>query len=164
MEIVVQLPGLIPAPQIVRLVVHHIMEEHVVRDEDLVHAPPGLETVEVVLGGFALDVAGFICQVHTGWVDALAAGLEYLGDGVLYQPVDLEVGMQAAQLAGDGDVALGMPESDGRGNVECAFGAVPGPPPGHCGRGCWLDEVVQQQVDLHRVTTFRTVPSPHDGY
>ena len=45
-------------------------------------------------------------------VDALAARLEHGRDRMLGQPVDLEVGMELAQLVGDRDVALGVPEPD----------------------------------------------------
>src|SRR5258708_12500753 len=59
-QVVVKLPGFITDPQVVLLPVHDIMEEHVVRDEDLVHAPPRLEAVEAILGGFALAGAALL--------------------------------------------------------------------------------------------------------
>ena len=56
-------------------------------------------------------------------MDALAARLEHRGDRVLREPVDLEVGVQLAQLVGDRDVALGVAEPDRRGDVERALAA-----------------------------------------
>ena len=44
---------------------------------------------------------------------ALAAGLEHLGDRVLRQPVDLEAGMERAQLVDDREIATRMAEADG---------------------------------------------------
>ena len=132
-QVVVQLPGLIPDPQVVGLVVHHVMEEHVVRDEDLVHATPGLETVQVMLGRLALDVARLVRQMHAGRVDAFAAGLEHFGDGVLGQPVDLEVGPQAAQLVGNRHIALGVAQPDRRRDVERTLAAPPATSPGQRG-------------------------------
>ena len=154
MQVVVQLPGLVPDPEVVALVAHDVVEEHEVGGEDLVHAAQGLEAVQVVLGGLRLDVAGLVGQVGAGGVDALALPLEHPGDRVLGEPVDLQVGFQAAQLAGDRDVALRVAEPDRRGDVEGArppVGAVDGrvagralPPEGVLG------EVAQRQVDLHR--------------
>jgi hypothetical protein len=42
-------------------------------------------------------------------VDALAFGFQHAGDWVLGEPVDLQVRVHAAQLAGDRHVALCMP-------------------------------------------------------
>ena len=54
-------------------------------------------------------------------MDPLTSRLEHLGHRVLGKPVDLEVGMQLAQLVSDRDVTLGMPEPDRRGDVERAL-------------------------------------------
>ena len=57
-------------------------------------------------------------------VDPLAARLEHRRDRVLGEPVDLEVRVELAQLVGDRDVALGVPEPDRatrcRGRAACA--------------------------------------------
>jgi hypothetical protein len=55
-QVVVELPGLVADPEVVRLVAHQVVEDHEVGDQDLVHPPPGLEAVEVVLGRLGLDV------------------------------------------------------------------------------------------------------------
>ena len=91
-------------------------------------------------------------------VDPLAARLEDRGHRVLGQPVDLEVGMELAQLVGDRDVALGVAEPDGRRDVQRAAPPVERPRPG--GRS-WrhrrsrgsaeLHEVADEQVGEHRV-------------
>src|SRR5712691_3982292 len=83
---------------------------------------------------------------------------------MLGQPVDLEVGPQAAQFVGDGDVTLSMTKPDGRRDVQCSLATVPGPPPGQSGCRRWLDEVVQQQVDLHRIAALGAVPTALDGH
>jgi hypothetical protein len=64
-------------------------------------------------------------------VDALPTGLEHFSDRVLGQPVDFEVGSQAAQLVGDGDVTLDMAEPDRRRDVERTLTTVPGTPLGY---------------------------------
>jgi hypothetical protein len=56
-QVVVQLPGLVPDPEVVVLVAHQVVEDHEVGQQDLVHPADGLEGVQVVLGGLALDVA-----------------------------------------------------------------------------------------------------------
>jgi hypothetical protein len=52
--------------------------------------------MEVVLGGLRLDVARFVGKVLAGRMDPLALALEYLGDRMLRQPIDLEIGMESA--------------------------------------------------------------------
>ena len=61
-----------------------------------------------------------VCQLGAHRVDALALGLEHRGHGMLREPVDLEVGVELPQLAGDRDVALGVPEPDRRADEERA--------------------------------------------
>ena len=56
-------------------------------------------------------------------MDALAARLEHGRDRMLREPVDLEVGVQLAQLVGDRRVALRVAEADRRGDVERALAA-----------------------------------------
>ena len=87
-------------------------------------------------------------------MDALAARLEHGGDRVLREPVDLEVGVELAQLVGDRRVALRVAKADRRGNVERALAArLAAHPARRAGRRC--DEVAQEQVDLDRVTGMR---------
>ena len=166
MQVVVQLPRLVPDPEVVALVAHDVVEEHEVGGEDLVHAPQRVEAVQVVLGGLRLDVAGLVGQMSAGGVDALALRLQHPGDRVLGEPVDLQVRVQAAQLAGDRHVALGVAEPDRRGDIEgagTAVGAVDGgvarraPPP----EGV-LGEVAQRQVDLDRLAGVREVAGAAD--
>jgi hypothetical protein len=47
-------------------------------------------------------------------MDPLATRLQDGGHGMLREPVDLEVGVQCAQLVGDRDVAARVPETDRR--------------------------------------------------
>ena len=55
-EVVVELPRLVPDPEVVLLVPHEVVEDHEVGAEDLVHPAPRLEAVQVVLGRLRLDV------------------------------------------------------------------------------------------------------------
>ena len=95
------------------LVAHEVVEDHEVGQQDLVHAADRLEAVRVVLGRLALDVGRFVGQQRACRVDALTAGLQHRCDQVLGQPVGLRVGMELAQLAGDGDVPLGVADPIG---------------------------------------------------
>ena len=96
-----------------------------------------------------------------GGMDPLALGLEHRRHRMLREPVDLEVGMQLAQLLRDRDVAAGMPETDRRGDVERA------PAPAECPRPRprlrrrrhdLVRELLEQAVHLHRVPRRRDVP------
>ena len=157
-QVVVELPGLVADPEVVLLGSDEVMEDHEVRDQDLVHPPPGLEAVEIVLGGLRLDVVRLVGQMGARRMDALALGLEHPGHGILRQPVDLEIGMELAQLLGDRHVALRVAESDRRGDVERALAArASAARPGRAARRRGVDEVAQQQVDLHRVARLRAV-------
>ena len=89
-------------------------------------------------------------------MDSLAPPLEHRRDGVLGEPVDLEVGMELAQLVGDRHVALGMAEPDRRRDVERALAARLAAHPAARRLG-GLDEVAEQQVDLHRIAHVRAV-------
>ncbi len=157
MQVVVELPRLVPDPQVVLLRRDQVMEEHEVRQQDLVHPPPCLEAVQVVLGGLGLDMARLVGKPRARRVDPLAARLEHGGHRMLRQPVDLEVGVELAQLVGDRGVALGVAEPDRRGDVERAPSARTGAPPGGGGGSASADELAQQQVDLHRVARRRYV-------
>jgi hypothetical protein len=117
-QVVVDLPGFVADHQVVVLLVEQVVDDHVVGQQDLVHPPPGLEAVQVVLGGLALDVGGLVGQVAAGGVDLFALGLQDPGDRVLDQPVDLQAGVQGAELAGDGQVAAGVAQADRGGDVQ----------------------------------------------
>ena len=159
-QVVVELPRLVADPQVVVLLADDVVEDHEVGDEDLVHPPPRLEAVQVVLGRLALDVARLVGEAGAGRVDPLAVRLEHGGDRVLGEPVDLEVGVELAQLVGDGDVALGVAQPDRRGDVQGALAArlAAGPAPR---RRCrWVErlgELPQQQVHLHGIAGVREV-------
>ena len=132
------------------------MEEHEVREQDLVHPADRLKAVEIVLRRLALDVPRLVGQERARRMDPLPPRLEHCGDGVLREPVDLEVGMQLAQLVRDCGVALCMAEPDRRRDVERALTArlAADPAPGRLRRH---DEVAEQQVDLDRIADVRRV-------
>ena len=62
-QVVVELPRLVADPEVVLLVADEVVEDHEVREQDLVHPADRLEAVQVVLGRLALDVAGLVREV-----------------------------------------------------------------------------------------------------
>ena len=74
-QIVVELPGLVADPQVVRLVADDVVEHHEVGEENLVHASQGLEALQVVLGRLALDVMQLVGKLRARRMDALPPGL-----------------------------------------------------------------------------------------
>ena len=125
-QVVVELPRLVAEPQVVGLVADDVVEDHEVREQDLVHPPDRLEAVQVVLGRLALDVPRLVRQERARRMDPLPALLEHGRDRMLGEPVDLEIGVEFAQLVGDRDVALRVAKADRRGDVERAL-ATPAP-------------------------------------
>jgi hypothetical protein len=91
---------------------YEIVEDHEVGEQDLVHASPGVEAMEIVLRRLGLHVARLVRQLRAQGVDPLTLGLEHPGDRVLGEPVDLEVGHEPPQLLGDRDVTPCVPEPD----------------------------------------------------
>ena len=71
-QVVVELPRLVSDPEVVRVVADDVVEDHEVREEDLVHPPDRLEAVQVVLGGLALDMAGLVREVGARRMDPFA--------------------------------------------------------------------------------------------
>ena len=119
-----------------------------------------------MLAGLLLDVPRFAGEARAERVDALAVGLEQARHGILRQPVDLQVGMQLAQLAGDGDVAPAMAEADRRGEIERAFFAAAARLVRAAGRGDAkppVEEVVDQRVALGGIAAERIVAAARDG-
>ena len=98
---VVDVPGLVADDEVVLAGLDRIVEDHEVRDEDLVHAPDGLEGIEVVLGRLGGDVRRFRGELGAQRVDPLAVRLEHVRDRALGEPVDLEIRMELAELVGD---------------------------------------------------------------
>src|SRR5262245_29075629 len=103
-------------------------------------------------------------ELRARGVDALVLLREHARDRVLGEPVDLELGLEAAQLAGNRDIAPGVPEADRGADVEGALAARPptDPPGGARDRGLSrrlraLGEVAKQQVHLYRVARLRAV-------
>ena len=135
-EVVVELPRLVADPEVVAVLARDVVEDHEVVDQDLVHPTPGLEAVQVVLGGLGLDVVRLVGEVLAARVDALALSLEDARHRVLRQPVDLQAVDEVAQLAGDRDVALRVAEPDRRGDVERALAAVGAVDGGVAPRAC----------------------------
>ena len=110
---------------------------------------------------------GLVGQMRAGGMDALALGLQHPRDRVLGEPVDLQVRVQAAQLAGDRHVALGVAEPDRRGDDRArGDGRRGGRRSGRavCARRPKASsaEVAQRQVDLDRLAGVREVAGAVD--
>jgi hypothetical protein len=75
-EEIVHVPRLVAHHEVERFDLQKIVDHHDVRDEDLVHLPPGLERVEVMLAGLGFEVSGLTGEEPAGRVDGLAAALE----------------------------------------------------------------------------------------
>ncbi len=166
-EEVVDVPGLVADHEVVVLVGDDVVEHHEVVDEDLVHPADRLEGVEVVLGRLVLDVGRLVGQPLRCRVDSLAAIFEDLGDRVLGEPVDLQVGVELPQLGGDGNVAQGMAESDRRGDVQRLLRSAGCTHPGARLRS-WVDhvdELLDQLVDddgIAKVWAMAAAPDRDD--
>ena len=87
--------------------------------------------------------------------------LEHVRDGLLREPVDLEVGMQRAQLARDRDVAPGVAEPDRGGDVERALvapdRAAPARPAAAAARRRARRSRAAAWLNAHRVAGVRAV-------
>ena len=118
MKVVIDFPCLVTDPQVVRFLADQVVEHHEVRHHDLVHAPPGLEAMKVVLGGLSLEMTGLVGEVLAHRMDPLAPRGQHRSDRVLRQPIDFEIRMEPAELVGNRDVALGVPQPDRRGDIE----------------------------------------------
>ena len=135
-------------------------------DQHLVHAADGLEAVQVVLARLQLDVPRLAGEPRAQRMDALAAGVEQPCHRVLRQPVDLQIGVQLAQLARDGDVAPAVPQADRRGEVERLLCLARGRRPLLAGRRNAepaIEEIVDQIVALGRKASERIVPAARNG-
>ena len=104
--------------------------------------------------------AGLVRQVRARRMDALAARLQHRGDRVLREPVDLEVGVELAQLVGDRGVALGVAEADRRGDVERALAARLAADPAARGRTRGVTNSRRSRLTLTGSRTCGPWPEP----
>ena len=85
MQVVVQLPGLITDPQVVRLITDQIMKDHEIRQQDLIHATDRLaleqlpeatefEAEEVHAAGSEVVVVGAKTDDRVAWRGTIANG------------------------------------------------------------------------------------------
>ena len=122
MPVMIDIPRLVCDHEIVVTLIHGVLEDHEVRDQHLIHAADRLEAMKIVLARFQFDVTRLACQTCAERMDTFAAGIEQARDGILCQPVHLQVGVMLAQFAGDGDITPSMPKADRRGQIQCALG------------------------------------------
>src|SRR5712664_1551174 len=100
-------------------------------------------------------------------MDSLAAGFQQSCHGILRQPVDLQVRVQLAQLARDGDVAAPVPEPERGGEIEYSLGFPRRSVRSPCRGGdaeLAIEEIDDQSVDLCRKTTERIVAAAFNGH
>ena len=95
-----------------------------------------------------------------GWIRSPSA-LEHARDRVLGEPVDLETVDEAAQLARDRDVALGVAEADRRRDVERALASVRAVH-GRVAPRRAVHELAQREVHLHGLARVGKVPGALD--
>ncbi len=173
-QVVVELPRLVPDPQVVVGLPHDVVEQHEVGEQDLVHPPPRLEAVQVVLGGLAVDVLHLAGEPGRGRMDPFPSILQHAGHRVLGQPVDLQVGVDRTELVGDGHVPTCVAKPDRRADVERSLRPAlpPHPPPLRARRRMdAVDEPADEEVDLDRVASVGKMagslqhdqPAPLDG-
>src|SRR5580692_12620034 len=93
-----------------------------------------------------------IGEVRACRMDALATCLEHSSHWMLRQPVDLQVGMETAQLVSNGGVTLGMTKTDRRGDVQCALAPPRRRSPSRS-RLRRTRKVAEQQIHLDRLTS-----------
>jgi hypothetical protein len=117
------------------------------RQQDLIHPPDRLEAVQIMLCRFAFNMAGFVGQEPACWMNVFITGLQDCGNRMLGEPIDLKIRMELAQLVGDGDVTLGVAQSNGGGDVEGSLASGPAAHPTLWGRRRF-DEIAKEQVDL----------------
>ena len=132
--------------------------------QDLVHPPDRLEAVQVVLGRLASRCA------PTRWPAARSPGgfarpraSSTRVTGCWASQSISRSGCSLRSSLGDRDVAPRVAEPDRRGDVERALGAGWRPRPGRRSAPAprrRVDEVAQEQVDLHRVADVRAWPAP----
>ena len=158
----VDLPRLVPEPEVIGSLAHDVVEQHEVRDKYLVELTPRLERVQLVLTCMRLECGRLARKVLRCRVNPLACRLEHGGDGMLGEPVDLEFRPQLAQLRDDGEITLRVAEPDRARHDEHAGG----PPGAHTAihtaspSRSLGEELVDQQVDRDRVAGLRAVPGP----
>ena len=90
MPVVVDVPGLVGDHQIVVARIDGILEDHEVFDQHLVHAPDGLEAVQLMLARFQFDMPRLAGQPRAQGMDALAAGFQQPRHRILRQPINLQ--------------------------------------------------------------------------
>ena len=121
-EVVVELPRLVADPQVVLLIAHEIVEDHEVREQDLVHPPDRLEAVQVVLGA-TRSRCGATRSRAGRWRGGSARPRDSSTavTGCCASQSNSRSGCELSELVRDRDVAPCVAEPDRRGDVEGAL-------------------------------------------
>jgi hypothetical protein len=99
-----------------------------------------------------------LAQLGAQWVDPLPGRVQYPGDRILRQPVDLEVRHEPPQLACDSDIPPGVTEPDRRRDVQRAPGAVASARPRGRRSLPAAEERSELEVRANGVAALRAVP------
>ena len=109
---VVEVPALVPHPEVVVLALHDVREGHEVGRHDLVHVPQRVLGVQLVVAGPRLEVPALVVEQPAGGVQARAPGLHDPVGGGGGQEIDGGVGVDLLQPSRDGEVPLDVAETD----------------------------------------------------
>ena len=156
-QVVVELPRLVADPEVVRVVADDVVEDHEVREQDLVHPPQRLEAVEVVLRRLAFDVVRLVREQRAGRVDPLSARLEHAE--VTGCCASQSISRSGCSLRSSSAIAMSRfawpsPIGDEMNSARLRRDRPRAQRPAGARR---RDEVTQEQVDLHRVAGMRRV-------
>ena len=88
---VIDVPRLVPDDEVVQPLLHDLLEQHEVGNEDLVHAAERLEAMQVVTARLRSDVRRLGGEPVTCRVNRLARRSQRSRHRVLREPIDLEV-------------------------------------------------------------------------
>ena len=108
-----------------------------------------------MLAGDVLEMPALVRQALRDRVQPLAFLLQVARRRVDGEPVDLEIGLELAQLAGDREVALHVAEADRARDEQRAALAAHRAHPGSRSRAAG-DEVAHRAIEHHRVARRRS--------
>jgi hypothetical protein len=108
----VDVPRLVGDHEVVGAVLHRLLKDHEVGDQDLVHVAERLEDVQVMLAAVRHEVGRLAGQPTAGRVQGLTGVGQHAGDRWLREPVDVQSVDPFARSAGDREVAPHVTQAD----------------------------------------------------
>ena len=161
-EVVVDLPGLITDDDVVVLCVQQLAEGEEVARHDLVHRAQREEGLQVVLTRQAFEMPALVGQLFRYGMQPFAFALEIGRRRMDGEPVDLEIAVQGAHLARNGQVPLHVAQADGAGDEERTPLARHAAHPGRT-RRAGPDEIAHRAGKGHGVARAHQVPAAAHG-